>query len=323
MNLKTLIPAHTTLNEETAEQLRHTHTPGYTVEVRPPIQGIPATLSAFVKGIREFQTTWFGLQNTSPVISYEIRRPTPDQLRFQYTVPTKRLERKLRTHLSNEIPGVEFTEGENGLPVHQEDSIGGGLLTAGRNDYFPLRTDYQTPPSNAVAAALHRHAMRQTRIIIQLLFQPVIGQPLRNWWWRKQAYQHRNYLNKEKEQLWGSTQPTTREKKQARLIDDKAGSPRFKLSIRLLIIGAQEYTPSRIKELAGSYNIYEDPDTGQYLNPITVRGLRQKRILSFCNAVNSREYRDWSHAFHVSENELAALLAIPSNHQDNITTAKP
>ena len=174
--------------EEEVEQLQAPRTGFYTVEVRPPKrEKIPSVPTEFVKGVTELQSKWFGVKNTSPVTSFEIRRSHPDKLRFQFSVPTKRLERKLRTHLTNQVPGVRFNEGVSGLPVTSEDTVGGGLLTTGREDWYPLQHDYNDPPNNSVASVLHRHAMRDTKFLIQILFQPVVGKPLRRWYWRKRA----------------------------------------------------------------------------------------------------------------------------------------
>lgn len=313
-----------TLNEEHAQRLQFSKGTWYTVRVLPPTNtSIPATLNRFVASIKEIQTTWLKLRNTSPVTAYEIRRPTPDSLTVQYAVPTNRLERKVRTHLTNEIPDVQFADGVNGLPVTEDDDVGGGMLTVGRPDWFPLKTDFDHPPANSIAASLHRHAMQNTRFVIQILFQPNAGQPLRRWWWRRRGYQQRNYLKKEKENIWGSVQPTRRERDQARAIDDKVGNARFHTSIRFTIIGAGEYTPSRVKELAGAFNVFESPVTGQYLNANTVRSLRQKRVLGFANAIANRSFSRWNLRFHTTEAELAGLLALPSIDQPNLRRTQP
>lgn len=309
---------------EQVVRLRNPISTDYTVEVRPPRnQSLPASLEGFVRGIQELQTRWFGLKNASPVITLEIRRTTSDSLRFQFSVPTKRLERKLRAQLPNEIPDVDFDDGVTGLPVTEEDSIGGGLLTVGRRDWYPLQTEFQSPPINSLTGALHRHAMQRTTIIVQILFQPVIGQPLRSWWRTRRTYQHIGFLRKEKEKLWGSRSPTPREKKQADAIEAKAGTTRWKTSIRFLIIGAEEYTASRVKELAGAFNVYENPATGQYLNAVTVRSIRTAPIYRFCRAAANREFAGWSRAFHASTPELAALVSLPDRAQDNLNNSHP
>ena len=197
------------------------------------------------------------------------------------------------------------------------------MLSIGRPAWYPLETDFDRPPINSVTAALHRHAMRDTRFVIQILFQPNGGRPLRRWWWRRRGYQQRNYLKKEKEKLWGTITPTNRERAQARAIDDKIGNARFHTSIRYAIIGAGDHTPSRVKEIAGSFNVFESPVTGQYLNANTVRSLRQKRIIGFANAIANREFGRWSHRFHTSEAELAGLVSLPDRNQHNIKRAEP
>jgi len=314
----------TTPSEEEVEQLQYCSTPSYTVEVRPPKrEKVPAVPEAFIKGITELQSQWFGFRNTSPITAFEIRRSHPNSLRFQFSVPTKRMERKLRTHLSNQVPSIQFEEGVSGVPVTSEDSVGGGLLTTGRKDWYPLQHEFDDPPTNSIASALHRHAMRDTKFLIQILFQPVIGKPVRRWYWRRRAFQRIGYLRKEKEKLWGSRNPTPREKRQADAIEDKAGTNRFHTSIRFLVIGAGEYTQSRVKEVSGGFNIFENPETGQYLNTKTVKSLRESQILEFAEAVADRRFRGWSRSFQTSVPELAALVSLPNRSQENIQKSEP
>ena len=312
------------LSEEQAQQLEYTDDTYYNVEARPPKdQKIPATLDSFVAGIRELQTKWFKTRNKSPVIAFEIRRHNPEQIQFQFSTPTKRLERKIRTQLSNQIPSIEFSEGTQGLPVTEEVTAGGGFLTAGRRDWYPFRQDFDSPPVNSLVSTFHRHAMRNTSFVVQLLFKPVVGERIQRYLWKKQAYQQVNYLKKEKEKLWGSRTPTKREKRQADAIEAKAGTSRFHVTIRFAVIGADEYTKSRVKELAGSYNTYENPETGQYLDTVTVEALREKRIFDFLNAVADRKYRGWGRKFQASLNEVAAFVSLPSINRENIHFAKP
>lgn len=316
---------HTTarLDEEQAQRLRSNTGTGYTVQVLPSTDSLPATLDTFVANIKEIQTKWMKLRNTSPIAAYEIRRHTPDTVTFQYAVPTRRLERKVRSHLATEVPNVRFDDGVSGLPVTENDDVGGGILSMGRPDCYPLRTEFDNPPVNSLAAALHRHAMQDTRFVIQILFQPNAGRPLRRWWWRRRGYQRRNHLKKEKEKLWGSVNPTHRERNQARAIDDKVGNARFHTSIRYAIIGAEDHTPSRVKEIAGAFNVFESPVTGQFLNANTVRSIRQERILGFATSIANREFGSWSRRFYTSEAELAGLVSLPDTDQKNIRRVKP
>jgi len=319
MSLKRrLLHNHTQPTESEAKRLNHPGEKWFTVEVHPPQKEITTGLENFIQSLLEIQTKWFKTRNVSPTIAYEIRRPRPDHLRFQYAVPTKRLERKVRTQLSTELPRIEFSEGVDGLPVTSEDSIGGGTLNTGFESWHPLRTDFDRPPTNGIAAALHRHAMQDTKFVIQILAKPVGGHSLQNWLWRKQAYHHRNYLRKEKEKLWGSTSPTKRERRQAHLIDNKASQSRYKTSIRFAIIGADEYTPSRVMELAGSFNRFENPVSNQYFDAVTIEKLQQNRILHFAKSVADRQLNAWSPQFRTTSEELAGLLAVPDLNQENI-----
>lgn len=283
----------------------------------------PATLNRFVSSIKEPQTKWFKLKNTSPIVSYEIVRSSPGALRFQYAVPTKRMERKVRTQLGEQIDRVELDTGSLRLPVSEGDTIGGGFLTTGRDDWHPLKTDFKVPAMNSVAASLHHHAMPRTKFFIQILFQPDVGRSPKRWLWNKRAYQHRNYLKKEKENLWGSVEASTREKSQAKQIEEKAGQLRCTTSIRLLVINGDEYTKSRLKEVAAGFNQFEDEDSGQYLNIETVRTLRKRSIFRFVDAVRQRRFKSWSRSFQTTDNELAGLLTLPDPGQDNITAASP
>jgi hypothetical protein len=307
------------LSEEEAEQLLNPWYKGYTVRVFPPTEtDLAATLDGLVKGVMEPQTQWMGLKNTSPTIAFEIRRHQPGELLFQYAVPTKRLDRKIRTHLPNTLDGVTLREGVTGLPVHNGASVGGGLLTTGRRDWFPIQNEFKRPPTNSIAAALHRHALPRSRFVIQVLFKPVAGQPVRRWYRNKRTYQQIGYLRKEKEQLWGSRSPTPREKSQANQIEDKAGTFQFMTSIRFIFTEAGDYTRSRVKELAGAFNTFEDSSTGQYLDAVTVNPFTRSSYLDFLQAVAKREFSGWSRSFKLSIPELAALISIPDRRQKNI-----
>lgn len=318
-----VLHTYTELTEQQAEKLR-SYDPGYTVEVKPPRNSrIPATLDSFIHNTLEYQTKWFGLRNASPTISFEIRRSKPERLRFQFTVPTKRLERKVRTQLSNQIPGIKLGSGQSGIPVTEGDTVGGGILSTGRQDAYPLKTEYDEPPANSITSELHRHAMQDTKVIIQILFQPNIGKPLRQLYWRKRSHQRSRYLRKEKEKIWGYRQPTPREKKQAKQIERKVGTPRFTVTIRILTINAGKHTPSRIKELSGPFNIYESLESGQYLNTTTITPLRETRILNFAKAIATRKQKSWTQSFQASAEELAALVTIPDIEQKNLNYAQP
>jgi len=311
------------LNEAEATRLQKPATTGFAVEVHPPRDTeLPETVPKFIRGIQEYQTRWLGLRNASPITAYEIRRVN-GELTLQYVAPTQRLERKIRLHLTNQIPDVSFTPGVNGLPVTTDTTIGGAILTTGRRDWYPIQTEFDDSPSNALTSSLHRHAMQDTDVIIQVLFQPVIGQPLRRRWWRRRAYQRIGYLRKQKAKLWGNRAPTPREKHQANAIEDKAGTNRFWTTIRIIALGPEEYTESRIKELSSGFNVYENPDTSQYFNTVTVESVRRKPVLRFCKAVADRRFRSWSRRFQTSVPELAALVALPSTKNANIHHAQP
>ena len=174
------LPAYTEVNKEQAEKLSSPSIDFHAVEIKPPWKGeVPATVTGFVRSILELQTRVLSLKNTSPRIAYEINRVRNDQTRLQFCVPNTRLERKIRTHLSTEISGIGFETGDTTLPVTSGDSIGGGILTTSKPDRYPLKSEFDTPPINNLVAALHRHAMRDTRVMIQILFQPVVGRSIR------------------------------------------------------------------------------------------------------------------------------------------------
>lgn len=315
---------HATLSGEEAEQLNQPQHNLYPVEVRPPREAdTPAVLDDFVQGVLEIQNKWLGLKNTSPTAAYEIIRPKPDTLRFQYVAPTKRLERKIRTQISDQIPGAGFQTGSIKLPVKPGDSIGGGILTTGREDWYTFKTEFTDPPINAVSAILHRHAMQDTKIVVQVLFKPIAAKSLKNRSWRRRAVKQRSYLRREKEKIWGSSKPTPREKRQAKAVDQKIGNARFWTSIRLAVIGAGEHTPSRVKELAGGFNRFENPETGQYLNASTVNSLRRTRFIDFYRSIHNRIFGGWSLKFRTTSQELAGLVSLPDRSQENIRYSTP
>jgi hypothetical protein len=295
----------------------------YAVEVQPPVTGdIPATVEGFVRGMLEIQTRLL-VKNTSPTVVYEIQRPRRDRLWLQFCVPTKRLGRKVRAHLSNEVPGIGFTEGVTRLPVMPGDSIGGGILTTGRKDRFPLRTEFDSsPPINGLISTLHRDSMRDTRYVVQILFKPVAGEPVREWLRKRRSHKTMDFLRKDQEKLRGSRSATPRERKQADLVERKMDQRRFWVSIRFAVIGAGESTASRVKEIAGSFNAYESLDSRQYIDTVTIRGLRQKRFLEFYRALGSRTFGGYSLRFQASIEELAGLVSIPDIDQENIQYAQ-
>lgn len=322
--LDTLLAETSELDAAEADHLSSPAPDLYAVEARPPAHNdIPATLDRFVASIKEPQTKWLKLKNTSPVIAYEIIRPNPDTLRFQYVVPSKRLERKIRTQLTEEVTGVELADGDTRLPVQEGDDVGGGFLTTGRPSWHPITTEYNKPPTNNIATSLHQHITPSTRYLIQIIYRPNIGRSLKRWYWNKRAYQHRNYLKKEKEKLWGSVKPDSREKTQARQIDHKAGQLRYTTSIRILLTNPGDYAKSRLKEVAAGFNTFENSDSGQYFNLETVRAIRPSRIQGLANAIHQRRLGTWTRSFQTTDEELAALLALPEPVQDNITPSKP
>lgn len=313
-----LVSSYVTLDESTANQLAQPATSFLTAQVHPPFDTeLPVTLDRFVKGVTEYQTRLLGLQNRSPTIAFEIHRFPPTELRLQFVVQSSRLDRKIRTHLSEQVPGVGFTDGRVELPLTDGASVGVGVLTLRRNDVYPLQTEFERPPLNSVVTPLHRDAMRDTSIVIQILFKPMAGHPVGKRLWHREAAQESRHLRSEKVGLlpWTDREATPRERNQARRIDDKAGSPRFQIAIRMLVVGAGEYTASRVKEISGGFNVFAGSDTGQSFKTTTLRSLRRSPLLTAVKAVRDRSF---THSFQLSEQELAALVTLPDRDQENI-----
>lgn len=319
-----LLNVTATVDENTAERLQTSPPDQHSVAVHPPAnERLDATVDRFVTALLEYQTTWFGLKNTSPITAFEIRRAPTDTLTLQFTVPSNRLERKLRSQLPEAVPGVGFDDGNDGFPLTPGDTIGGGILTPSRPDFFPLATDFSTPPTNNLVGALHPHAMQNTRIVIQILFQPVAGQPLRRKLWHHRAAKSRTYLRTDKHKLTHTRAATPRERQKADAIEEKASTSRFHTAIRIVVIGAREYTPGRVTELAGPFNVYANPDTGQRLTAKPVRSLTENQILRFADLVADRRFGRGYSSFQTTVPELAGLVAIPDRPQRNIQTAPP
>lgn len=314
-----------TLDEDAADSLSAATSTRFTVEVKPPFdREVPVSVYRFVKGITEYQTAWLGFTNRSPVSAFEIRRDTPERLRLQFSVVNQRLERKVRTMLSENIPGVGFETGVDGLPVSEGDTIGGGYLTTGKSDWYPLRTGFEVPPTNSVVSSLHRDAMPESRIIIQLLFQPINRGSVGARRWARRALKEANYLRREHQEYVPSHQRTATppEREQAIQVEEKVERSRFKTVIRILVIGGDDATLSHVKEVTGGFNIFE-AETGQYLKTRYLRTLRSSRLQRFAEAIRDREFRGWGLPFQSSDQELAALVSIPDRAQQNILTAPP
>ncbi|GCF16233.1 hypothetical protein Harman_41680 [Haloarcula mannanilytica] len=313
--------SYVTLDGSTTDRLSRPEKTFRTVEVLPPFEEeLPATLDRFVKAVTEYQTELFGIRNRSPTVAYEIHRFNPQKLRLQFSVPSMRLERKLRTHLNEQVSGAGFREGVDTIPLNDGDTVGVGTLTLRKKDVHPLQTTFEKPPTNSLVTALHRDAMRDSRILIQLLSTPMAGQPVKKRLWHRKASKESQKLRSEKIGVlpWNDRDPTPRERNQARHIEKKAGSPRFNTSIRILVIGARKYTASRIKEVSGGFNIFADPETGQGFRTEVVRSLRRKPIIDSVKNIRDREP---TRQFQLSTEELSALLTIPDREQDNIENA--
>lgn len=305
------------------DAIRARYPTAYAVEVLPSTRSVEGVLSATMDALADRKTRFFGVGNASPVYAFEIIRAHPDSLHLQFVVPTKRAERVLRTHLTEDVPGVGFADGTLELPLVEGDTAGGALVYPGRDSWQPLRTEFDGAPTNAIVGVLHRHAMRNTRFVIQVVFQPIAGQPLRSWWWRRRAYQRLDYLNKETEQLWGSRNATRRQRGQAHAIEGKVANAAYRVGVRVLVLGAGEYTPARVKEVAAAFAAYRNPETDQYLASRTLRSLRRTGLASFVRAVASRRFGGWSYRFRCTPAELAGLTAVPTRTQQNLRRNTP
>lgn len=297
------------------------------VEVMPPRDtgDIPVVVTRFVGEIMELQTQW-KLWNASPITCFEIRRDQPDTIRLQFAAPTKRLERKIRLHLDASVPGVGFRPGTSGLPVEAGDIVGGGLLTLGRPDIFPLDTEFEQPPTNNVIASLHRDAFPSENVVIQVLFQPVAGRPVREWLWRRKAFKRVGWLKKEKHAVmpWQQRPATKAERQQADAVEQKARNLQFRVAIRFLFVGTSEdLVRSRVKELGGAFNVFESRATNQYLDTYTMTSFSSDNIARFAQAVAHRRFDTYALPFRLGIPELAGLVAVPSRDQSNLTHAQP
>lgn len=309
--------SYATVDSETAKDLS-APSDHRTVEVFPPSDTeLPATVERFMRAVTEYQTKLVGIRNTSPTIAYEFQRFQPERLRLQFAVPNARLERKLRTHLQEQIPDIWVEEGVNEIPVREGDTAGVGVLSLRRKEVYPLRTEFETPPTNSVVTSLHQDAMPGNRVLVQLLFKPITGRPIqRRLWQRKADRESRNLRSRKVGFLpWNDRDATPIERSQANQVDSKAGSPRFNVSIRILVIGAGKYTPDRVKEISGGFNIFANIKTGQGFQTKTLRSLRDKKILNLITKIKQRRL---GQHFQLSTNELAGLTSIPDREQKNI-----
>ncbi|MFC4359279.1 hypothetical protein ACFO0N_15135 [Halobium salinum] len=313
-----------TASEEQAQQLQHSNKGWYSIQVRPPRETPPARLDSVIRGATEASTKWFGLRNASPVIAYEIRRHRPGQLQFQFSTPSVRLDRKLRNHLTDAASTTEIQESStNGLPVFEDETIGVGQAELLRRDWNPLETDFDSPPVNKLVGSLHQNAMQDTKFVVQLLFQPVAGHPVRRRWSRREAFNRGRKLRNKKQLLVGERTATPLEKKRAKLLEEKAAGPLYNVRLRVVAIGAGEYTGSRIRELAGCFNQYNHSESRQKLGVKRFKSVRSVSIFRLLKAVRDRQLSDLDAGFRASVEEVGALASLPDRSQSNIVEARP
>ncbi|WP_207587094.1 hypothetical protein [Halomontanus rarus] len=315
-----------TLDADTASRLQYPSNQHRVIELHPPPdQQAPTALPELFQALRTPRTDWTRVRNRSACLAIELHRPHPDTLHLQAAVPTARHERILRLQLADHVPGITFSDGISGLPVDTGTTVAGGLITTTHQDWYPLRIDRPNPLLNAVVAALHPHAMQDTRVVIQLLCKPVTGHPVRRWWWHRRSANHCVYLRKEKERLWGNRSPTNRERQQARAITHKSSQSLWWCSIRLFIAGqgATSHTQSRLQELATAFRGAADPETGQALTMRPVRPWRASELRRFCQAIADRRFASSSARFRITDAELGALASVPTRQQSNLTLSEP
>jgi hypothetical protein len=311
------------LNEDTADQLEHPAFNGHVIEVRPPRNHGTADITTVLRSLRKPRKTYLGLKNTSPIITFEIVR-SGGRLRFQYTVPTATYERELRSQLHTVIPAASFHEAKAALPVTKDRAIAGGILTTGRQSWYPLYTNHSQPVTNAIAASLHGDAMARADVTIQILARARTTDRLRSYYRGRRTGTHINHLKKEKEHIWGSRKPTSRERSQARLIEEKMRSPLWQASIRVLTISSPDNKalPARFYETVTGYSRMEHDDTGQYLRPSPVKTWRESQLINYATAIAHRQFNGWSRWFYATSRELGALMAPPSIRQPNIPASR-
>jgi len=287
------------------------------ISVQPPAHGtVPTTIRRVLQTVYQRRTGLLGIGNRSRPVVFEIRRATPDTVTLQFCVETEREERTLRTQLAAAIDGIEFGEGVTGLPIAEGQLLGGGLLVPKQAAWNPLRAEFESPPTDAVLAALHRHAMQDTSFVIQLLCVPVAGQPLRTRLFRYRARKQSTYLREHSEQLVGRRTSTVQERSRAAAIERKVRQPLWWVSIRVVVVGTGEYTVPRLQEVCAGFNVFENPESGQGLQVIPVSPVRSTDIVRFGRSVAKQRFRQWSRRFRVSSRELGALVAVPTGSRE-------
>lgn len=318
-----MIPSYTRVTATQAASLAQPVSELYPVKVALPYdREAPATLSGVVQAVTEVQTGLGGVHNQSHTFAFEIRRPTPEELRVQFVFPRARLGRKARLALKTHVPTASVSDGTSGLPIHADDSLGGGFLRPRRPDWVPVKTSFTSPPTNHLIAALHPDAMPDTRFVVQVLVQPVAGRSLRQWRWQCQARQRARFLRQRRNENKTSSARSQVARETAHAIDEKRTSRRFWTAIRIVIIGANKATRARLTELKGAFNHYETPTPRQYFEAIPLRSLQTKRFLRFGRAVAHLSFAE-SLRFQATTEEVGAFIAIPTNDQRNLEVGKP
>ena len=91
---------------------------------------------------------------------------------------------------------------------------------------------------------------------------------------------------------------TGRQRQQAEQIAAKTGQPLWRCSIRILVIGAGQYTQTRVQELTAGFNRFENPDSGQSMRTVPVRHIRKRNVYGLAKAVADRLFRKYGGCFH-------------------------
>lgn len=293
------------------------------VEVAVPYdREAPATLPEIVQVVTEARTGLGGIRNHSHRFAYEVRRPSPEELRVQFVLPGARLERKVRLALDTTVPTASLSTGTTGLPIQAGESLGGGFIRPGRPDYIPFQTTFARPATNQLIATLHPDAMPDTRVVVQILCQPIAGRSLAMRRWQRQARRRATALRQQRKTGDQTRTPSPVDRETARAIDEKLASRRFWTAIRLVIIGAGDATRARLTELKGAFNRYEVASPRQDFDANPLRSVRGKRFRTFGRAVAHLTF-DESLRFQATTDEVGALMAVPTRDQRNLESATP
>lgn len=247
------------------------------------------------------------LRHVDSNITFEIASDS-GTISFYFWLPNFTLERRARSQISAFYPKCNITKPREyfGIDIKNGDFAAGAYLKLKRHCLFPVRMDFEVDALNAITAPLT--SLRDgERAVLQFCMQPArIGLEYKA---KKMAKQFRFEINSQgKKTLSRSLRDTTA----ADLIEKKIGEKKYSAAIRILGFGKDKSISNIVHEVAGAFNIFTSPVTG---NGFKVRQVPGRRMPKFVATMLTREATQFHCNGKLSASELAPMVHLPAGKE--------